>query len=46
MASSPSLETSENKSDDGTDSDDTNEVDDAGLPNDDVYLMYLPFCHS
>ena len=46
MASSPSLETSENKSDDGTDSDDTNEGDDAGLPNDDVYLMYLPFCHS
>ena len=35
MASSPSPEASENESDDGTDCDDTDEGDDAGLPNND-----------
>ena len=42
-ASSPSPPASEDESDDGSDSDDGDKDDGAGLPSDDVYLMYLPF---
>ena len=43
MASSPSPEASENERDDGTDSNDADEGDDAGLPNNDEMSTWCTY---